>query len=143
MVWFSKHIKFIIPIIQMAMTSFAVIVFNLIFNACISSVASAVQALKSAVVGNNEGKISEAKCTLLKSAKDPISEWLDSRLGGTVKDNAIFTTLARFWENEFHKDMKALNVSKSFISVVLHAISANSKRKELFLSELELQEQFN
>ncbi|XP_073963672.1 cysteine--tRNA ligase, cytoplasmic [Choristoneura fumiferana] len=76
----------------------------------LDNVALAVQALKSALEGNNEEKISEAKCSLLKSAKDPISEWLDSRLGGTVKDNAIFTTLARFWENEFHKDMKALNV---------------------------------
>lgn len=48
---------------------------------------------------------------MLKSAKDPISDWLDHKYGATVTDNAIFTSLPRYWENEFHKDMKALNVS--------------------------------
>lgn len=56
-------------------------------------------------------KIEKAKNDLLQSAKGPISEWLDSKLGATVTDNAIFTALPRYWENEFHKDMKALNVS--------------------------------
>lgn len=75
------------------------------------SVASAVKVLKEAVQSKNQEKIILAKCDLLKSAKDPLSEWLDTKLGSTVSDNAIFTTLPRHWENEFHKDMKALNVS--------------------------------
>ncbi|XP_061706093.1 cysteine--tRNA ligase, cytoplasmic [Cydia pomonella] len=76
----------------------------------LDNVATAVQDLKLAVESKKNDKISEAKNALLTSAKDPISEWLDSQFGSTVTDNAIFTTLPRYWENEFHKDMKALNV---------------------------------
>lgn len=46
-------------------------------------------------------------------AKDPISDWLDSKYGSTVTDNAIFASLPRRWEQEFHNDMDSLNVSKS------------------------------
>lgn len=70
--------------------------------------------LKEAVEVNNSDQINKAKCELLKSAKDPISEWLDNKFGATITDNAIFTLLPRYWENEFHKDMKALNVSHIF-----------------------------
>lgn len=73
--------------------------------------ASAVQTLKAALESQNEDRIIKAKCDLLSSAKDPISDWLDSKYGSTITDNAIFTALPRFWENEYHKDMKALNVS--------------------------------
>ncbi|XP_045533882.1 cysteine--tRNA ligase, cytoplasmic [Papilio machaon] len=76
----------------------------------LDNVAAAVKALKQAVESKIDKDIIKAKCDLLKSAKDPISEWLDKKLGATVKDNAIFTALPRYWENEFHKDMKALNV---------------------------------
>lgn len=48
---------------------------------------------------------------MLQDAKDPLSDWLDSRLGSSVTDNSIFNILPRFWEGEFHKDMDALNVS--------------------------------
>ncbi|XP_022114534.2 cysteine--tRNA ligase, cytoplasmic [Pieris rapae] len=74
------------------------------------NVAKAINELKLAVESKNEGKISIAKNEMLKSAKDPFSEWLDSKYGAEVKDNAIFAKLARYWENEFNKDMKALNV---------------------------------
>ncbi|XP_049637157.1 cysteine--tRNA ligase, cytoplasmic isoform X2 [Suncus etruscus] len=47
---------------------------------------------------------------LLEQAKDVLSDWLDSRLGGEVTDNSIFSKLPKFWEGEFHKDMAALNV---------------------------------
>lgn len=84
-------------------------------NECVTfynfSVASAVKTLKAAVETGDEEKIVKAKCNLLSSAKDPLSDWLDSKHGSTVQDNAIFTALPRYWENEFHKDMKALNVS--------------------------------
>ncbi|XP_032511957.2 cysteine--tRNA ligase, cytoplasmic [Danaus plexippus] len=76
----------------------------------LDSVASAVKTLKSALQENKSDKIEEAKSDLLKSAKDPISVWLDEKYGVTVTDNGIFQTLPRYWENEFHKDMKALNV---------------------------------
>ncbi|XP_059060024.1 cysteine--tRNA ligase, cytoplasmic-like [Achroia grisella] len=76
----------------------------------LDNVALAVKELKLAVETNDVEKIRIAKCELLKSAKDPISDWLDSKYGSTVTDNAIFESLPRYWENEFHKDMKALNV---------------------------------
>ncbi|XP_047023337.1 cysteine--tRNA ligase, cytoplasmic [Helicoverpa zea] len=73
-------------------------------------IASAVKTLKAAVESKDEAKISTARGELLHSAKGPVSEWLDNQFGATVTDNAIFTALPRYWENEFHKDMKALNV---------------------------------
>ncbi|CAH2091865.1 unnamed protein product [Euphydryas editha] len=76
----------------------------------LDSVASAVKTLKAAVEENNSDKITSSKFEMLKLAKDPISEWLDSKYGSTISDNAIFSKLPRYWENEFHKDMKALNV---------------------------------
>lgn len=72
--------------------------------------ASAVKVLKEAIESNKEDDIVKAKCDLLKSAKDPIADWLDSKHGASVTDNAIFAELPRYWENEFHKDMKNLNV---------------------------------
>ncbi|KAM8814082.1 cysteine--tRNA ligase, cytoplasmic [Rhynchonycteris naso] len=47
---------------------------------------------------------------LLEEAKDLLSDWLDSTLGSEVTDNSIFSKLPKFWEEEFHKDMEALNV---------------------------------
>lgn len=57
----------------------------------------------------NQG-LSEAKSVLLSEAKDVLSDWLDSKHGKTVTENAIFASLPRYWEEEFHKDMAALNV---------------------------------
>lgn len=48
---------------------------------------------------------------LLEEAKDLLSDWLDSTGGSEVTDNSIFSKLPKFWEEEFHKDMEALNVS--------------------------------
>ncbi|KAJ2950710.1 hypothetical protein O0L34_g8970 [Tuta absoluta] len=76
----------------------------------LDKVALAVQDLKSSIQSKDEAKIAQSKSDLLKFAKDPISEWLDSKFGATVTDNAIFTTLPRHFENEYHKDMKALNI---------------------------------
>lgn len=50
---------------------------------------------------------------MLEEAKDLLSDWLDSKFGSQVTDNSIFSKLPKFWEGEFHKDMEALNVSKT------------------------------
>ncbi|XP_045870513.1 cysteine--tRNA ligase, cytoplasmic isoform X2 [Meles meles] len=47
---------------------------------------------------------------LLEEAKDLLSDWLDSSLGSEVTDNSIFSRLPKFWEEDFHRDMEALNV---------------------------------
>lgn len=57
-----------------------------------------------------EEEVQSCVQVLLEEAKDLLSEWLDARFGSEVTDNSIFSTLPRFWEAEFHKDMEALNV---------------------------------
>uniref|UniRef100_A0A8C6T3B8 Cysteine--tRNA ligase, cytoplasmic n=1 Tax=Neogobius melanostomus TaxID=47308 RepID=A0A8C6T3B8_9GOBI len=47
---------------------------------------------------------------LLESSKDLLSDWLDKQFGSTVTENSIFSTLPKYWEAEYHKDMDALNV---------------------------------
>lgn len=48
---------------------------------------------------------------LLLSAHDPLSEKLDKQFGANVTDHKIFSNLTQYWENEYHEDMKSLNVS--------------------------------
>lgn len=50
---------------------------------------------------------------LLEEAKDLLSDWLDSQFGSQVTENSIFSLLPKHWEGEYHKDMEALNVSKT------------------------------
>ena len=70
----------------------------------------ALAGLEGAVASKDEGKIASARDVLLKDGKDVISDWLDSQQGSTVTENKIFADLPRYWEEEFHKDMEALNV---------------------------------
>ena len=64
-------------------------------------------------------------------SRDPLSAWLDSKVsrhplsttltpsppshppqyGAEVKEHGIFAALTQHWEEEFHADMEALNVS--------------------------------
>ena len=60
-------------------------------------------------VKSNQG-VQEANGALLIDAKDVLCDWLDSNLGSSVTENAIFASLPRYWEGEFHKDMAALNI---------------------------------
>uniref|UniRef100_A0A2M4BFA8 Cysteine--tRNA ligase, cytoplasmic n=1 Tax=Anopheles marajoara TaxID=58244 RepID=A0A2M4BFA8_9DIPT len=70
----------------------------------------AVDKLSLAVSSGEAEQVSQAKEQLLHDSKDPLSELLDSKRGSSVTENAIFETLPRYWEDEFHKDMRALNV---------------------------------
>lgn len=67
--------------------------------------------LQSAITSGDANAIETAKINFLQQSKDALSDWLDKKLGSTVTENSIFESLPRFWENEFHKDMEALNVS--------------------------------
>lgn len=49
--------------------------------------------------------------TLLATGKDLLSDFLDGKFGSTVSANEIFRDLPRLFEDAFHADMKALNVS--------------------------------
>lgn len=71
--------------------------------------------LQAAVKSGDAQTIETARAQFLQQSKDALSDWLDKKFGSTVTENSIFESLPRFWENEFHKDMKALNVSKIIV----------------------------
>ncbi|XP_033841246.1 cysteine--tRNA ligase, cytoplasmic isoform X1 [Periophthalmus magnuspinnatus] len=76
-----------------------------------TAVTSALQPLEAAV--NNKAPDTELQPlaqALLESSKDLLSEWLDKQFGTSVIENSIFSTLPKYWESEYHKDMDALNV---------------------------------
>ena len=54
--------------------------------------------------------IESARLQLLLDSKDLLSDWLDKKYGADVTENAIFAKLPKYWEEEFHRDMEALNV---------------------------------
>lgn len=68
--------------------------------------------LTNAVAAADLEKISEATKFFLLQSKDALSEWLDRKEGSNITENSIFETLPRYWEDEFHKDMTALNVKQ-------------------------------
>lgn len=63
-----------------------------------------------AIHSKDRKQIDDCQKDFLVALRDPLSEWLDQKDGASVTDNSIFESLPRFWENEFHKDMKSLNV---------------------------------
>ena len=71
---------------------------------------AALAGLETAVNSKDEQKISSARAVLLRDGKDLLSDWMDSQHGSTVTENKIFAELPRYWEEEYHKDMEALNV---------------------------------
>jgi len=75
----------------------------------ISNVKSKEEKLKNSLE-KEEMDSENIKKELLEVAKDPISEWLDKLHGAEITDHNIFWELTRYWENEYHEDMNALNV---------------------------------
>lgn len=73
-------------------------------------VEQAENGLRKAVESANDEDIPKARLQLQEATKSPISDWLDAQFGATVRDKKIFESLTRFWENEFHADMEALNI---------------------------------
>lgn len=47
---------------------------------------------------------------LIEDAHEPLADLLDKKFGADVTDHEIFSKLTQYWENEFHEDMKSLNV---------------------------------
>lgn len=66
--------------------------------------------LTAAVSTGDSVNIADATTFFLSQSKDALSDWLDRQKGSAVSENSIFETLPRYWENEFHKDMEALNI---------------------------------
>ena len=74
---------------------------------------AAVDKAKAAVESGKKDQLEGVREMLLTEAKDLISDWLDRKFGDSVTENSIFSELPRHWEEEFQKDMAALNVSLS------------------------------
>lgn len=66
--------------------------------------------LRKAVKFSSDEAILKARLLLEDAAKSPVCDLLDSKFGATISDKKIFENLTRYWENEFNKDMEALNV---------------------------------
>ena len=58
----------------------------------------------------NESSAEKEMENLISSSESVLGEWLDKLKGHEVTDNSIFSHLPRHYENEFNKDMDALNV---------------------------------
>lgn len=74
-------------------------------------ITEAIDILTEATKSGNAERIEEAKKNFLVQSKDALADWLDKKEGAAITDNSIFEALPRFWEDAFHKDMAALNVS--------------------------------
>ncbi|CAD5219372.1 unnamed protein product [Bursaphelenchus okinawaensis] len=78
----------------------------------ITRVNETVKKLESEVVKakgeSNRDQFSE----LLISARDILSDWLDTKFGGTVNEFSVFSKLARKFEKEFWDDMNNLGVKE-------------------------------
>ncbi|XP_066919805.1 cysteine--tRNA ligase, cytoplasmic-like isoform X2 [Clytia hemisphaerica] len=55
-------------------------------------------------------EIEKSTNELLDAANDPLADLLDKKFGAKVTDFKIFSKLTQYWENEYHEDMKNLNV---------------------------------
>ncbi|GAN06823.1 cysteinyl-tRNA synthetase [Mucor ambiguus] len=69
---------------------------------------AAIQNAKANLQKGVTGK--EASDELLVASQDIVSAWLDARKGQEVNDPKVFRDLPAFWEQEYFKDMEALNV---------------------------------
>ncbi|CAG0912817.1 unnamed protein product [Notodromas monacha] len=74
-----------------------------------------LQKVEEAVLKVDEAKgnldeLEKSRTLLLEAAADALQDWLDSKLGHTVTDNSIFSSLPAEYEARFNADMKALGV---------------------------------
>lgn len=82
----------------------------------------AVDALTQAISKGDEEEVFKSKSRYLVEAKDPIAEWLDDKYSANINDNVIFEALPRYWEDQFHNDMKSLNVSNKKYNFIYDAV---------------------
>ncbi|KAI8839534.1 tRNA synthetases class I (C) catalytic domain-containing protein [Chytriomyces cf. hyalinus JEL632] len=83
--------------------------FAMWMRAAIAS-SNAIAEAKLALAAKRASK--EASDKLFDEAKDVLSPALDKALKHTVTDHHVFRDFARYWENDYFKDMDALNVRR-------------------------------
>ncbi|XP_045483000.1 cysteine--tRNA ligase, cytoplasmic [Harmonia axyridis] len=82
------------------------------YEKLLTRLTTAVQNLEDSIKSGDNARVEKAQKEFIAASKDPLSDWLDTKLGHTITDNAIFSSLPRHWEEEFHKDMDTLNILK-------------------------------
>ncbi|KAG5898502.1 hypothetical protein JTB14_015506 [Gonioctena quinquepunctata] len=80
------------------------------YQTALERLTKSVEELELAVKSGDSSRVEETKQKFIGESKDQLGDWLDQQYGSTVKDNAIFSVLPRYWEEAFHTDMDALNV---------------------------------
>ncbi|XP_014218904.1 cysteine--tRNA ligase, cytoplasmic [Copidosoma floridanum] len=80
------------------------------YEKMLGRVRSSIEKLEAAVKSNNSEEINKSKEALLYESKDPFSDWLDRKKGDEISEHSIFSKLSQFFENDYHKDMDALNI---------------------------------
>uniref|UniRef100_A0A671X7R0 Cysteine--tRNA ligase, cytoplasmic n=1 Tax=Sparus aurata TaxID=8175 RepID=A0A671X7R0_SPAAU len=76
-----------------------------------AAVTAALQPLQAAMDSKAAAEVVQPLAqVLLENSKDLLSDWLDKQFGSEVTENSIFSTLPKYWEGEYHKDMDDLNV---------------------------------
>ncbi|XP_066592914.1 cysteine--tRNA ligase, cytoplasmic [Prorops nasuta] len=76
----------------------------------LSAVQTTIQDLEEAVKLKDETKIKQFQGELIEKSRDILADWLDRKYGAEITEHSIFSKLSQHWENDFHKDMDALNV---------------------------------
>uniref|UniRef100_A0AAX7TFE4 Cysteine--tRNA ligase, cytoplasmic n=1 Tax=Astatotilapia calliptera TaxID=8154 RepID=A0AAX7TFE4_ASTCA len=74
-----------------------------------SAVTASLQPLQAAMESKAADEVIRP-LVLLENSKDLLADWLDKQFGSHVTENSIFSLLPKYWEEDYHKDMKALNV---------------------------------
>ncbi|XP_077995092.1 cysteine--tRNA ligase, cytoplasmic-like [Glandiceps talaboti] len=62
---------------------------------------------------NNKTESTECKAAMqriVEECRDVLADELDRKSGHTITDNSIFSSLPKYWEEEYHTDMTSLNV---------------------------------
>ncbi|XP_012780327.1 cysteine--tRNA ligase, cytoplasmic isoform X2 [Maylandia zebra] len=76
-----------------------------------SAVTASLQPLQAAMESKAADEVIRPLAhVLLENSKDLLADWLDKQFGSHVTENSIFSLLPKYWEEDYHKDMKALNV---------------------------------
>uniref|UniRef100_A0A669DTP2 Cysteine--tRNA ligase, cytoplasmic n=1 Tax=Oreochromis niloticus TaxID=8128 RepID=A0A669DTP2_ORENI len=76
-----------------------------------SAVTASLQPLQAAMESKAADEVMRPLAhVLLENSKDLLADWLDKQFGSHVTENSIFSLLPKYWEEEYHKDMEALNV---------------------------------
>ncbi|XP_006808299.1 cysteine--tRNA ligase, cytoplasmic [Neolamprologus brichardi] len=76
-----------------------------------SAVTASLQPLQAAMESKAADEVIRPLAhVLLENSKDLLADWLDKQFGSHVTENSIFSLLPKYWEEDYHKDMEALNV---------------------------------